>query len=83
MSEPTPAPEPPKKQVIVKANNTKVYASAASASVISTEKAGARLTVLEPADAAKAKIGVKGQKINVKASNNKRGFINGDSVRSA
>lgn len=79
----TPTPAPPKNQVIVKASNTKVYASATSASVISTEKAGARLTVLEPADGAKAKIGVKGQKINVKASNNKRGFINGDAVRSA
>lgn len=79
----TPAPQPPKSQVIVKGNNTKVYASAFSTAIVSIEKAGARLTVLEPASTAQPKIGVKGRKINVKASNNKRGFIDGDTVRSA
>jgi hypothetical protein len=82
-STPMPAPEPKKIQVIVKANNTKIYSTATSSAVISVEKAGTRLTVVEPADGAKAKIGVKGQKINVKATNNKRGFVSGDSVRAA
>jgi hypothetical protein len=78
-----PVPDTPKVQVIVKGNNTRIYASAFSTAIVSLEKAGARLTVLEPASTAQAKIGVKGQKINVKATNNKRGFIDGDAVRSA
>jgi hypothetical protein len=79
---PTPRPDPPKVQVIVKANGTYVYnAATASASVITTEKAGARLTIVEPIDAAKAKVGIKGKRINVKASNGQRGFIDGDKVK--
>ena len=81
-STPPPAPEPPKLQVVVKAAGTKVYnAAAATASVLTTEKAGAKLTVVEAADTAKAKVGVKGKRINVKASNGKRGFVDGDKVR--
>jgi hypothetical protein len=81
-STPPPAPEPQKVQVIVKANGTNVYnAAAASASVLTTEKAGAKLTVVEAVDTAKAKVGVKGKRINVKASNGKRGFVDGDKVR--
>jgi hypothetical protein len=68
--------------VVVKAAGTKVYnAAAATASVLTTEKANARLTVVEAIDAAKAKVGVKGKRINVKASNGKRGFVDGDKVR--
>ena len=79
---PAPQPDPPKVQVIVKANGTYVYNDAtASASVMTTEKANARLTVVEAVDAAKAKVGVKGKRINVKASNGKRGFIDGDKVK--
>jgi len=77
-------PDPPKVQVIVKANGTSIYNSAAaSASVMTTEKAGARLTIVEAVDGAKAKIGVKGKRINVKASNGNRGFVDGDKVRLA
>lgn len=74
--------DPPKVQVVVKANATNVYANAIGTQVISVEKANARLTIVESPDTAKTKIGVKGQRINVKASNNKRGFIDGDKVRS-
>jgi hypothetical protein len=68
--------------VTVKANGTNIYnTAAATASVLTTEKAGAKLTVVEAADTAKAKVGVKGKRINVKASNGKRGFVDGDKVR--
>jgi hypothetical protein len=50
---------------------------------MSTEKAGARLTVVEAVDGAKAKIGVKGKRINVKASSGSRGFVDADKVRLA
>jgi hypothetical protein len=79
---PAPRPDPPKVQVVVKANGTYVYNNAtASASVLTTEKANARLTIVEPVDAARAKVGVKGKRINVKASNGQRGFIDGDKVK--
>jgi len=80
---PPPAPEPPKVQVVVKVAGTKIYASATSATAITTEKANARLTVVEPVDGAKAKIGVKGKRINVKASTGSRGFVDADKVRLA
>lgn len=80
---PAPAPTSAKFQVIVKTNGTKIYSTATSSSVVSTEKAGARLTVVEGADPAKAKIGVKGKRINVKATNNKRGFVDAENVRLA
>jgi len=75
---------PPKFQVIVKASGTNIYSTSLStASVIGTEKAGARLTVVESVADAKAKVGVKGKRINIKASNNKRGFVDGDKVKSS
>jgi len=80
---PEPKPEPPKVQVVVKAAGTKIYSSATSAAAIATEKAKARLTVVEPVDGAKAKIGVKGKRINVKASTGSRGFVDADKVRLA
>jgi len=81
---PSPAAAPQKFQVIIKAAGTPIYnGAAATASVMTTEKAGARLTVLEALDQAKAKIGVKGKRINIKASNNQRGFVDGDKVRQA
>lgn len=79
-----PKPAPPKFQVIVRANATKIYSAAStSTSVVSTEKTGARLTVVEPVEAAKAKIGIKGKRINVKATNGKRGYVDADKVRAA
>jgi len=80
---PAPPPEPVKVQVVVKAAGTRIYKSATAAIVMSTEKAGARLTVVEPVDGAKAKIGVKGKRINVKASTGSRGFVDADKVRLA
>jgi len=83
-STPPAKPAPVKVQVLVKAAGTKIYnGTSASASVMSTEKAGARLTVVEAADTAKAKVGVKGKRINVKASTGNRGFVDGDKVRLA
>jgi hypothetical protein len=83
----TPAPTPPtrpvKIQVAVIANGTKIYATATSASVIAMAKANAQLTVLEATDGAKAKIGVKGKRINVKDSSGRRGFVDGDKVKLA
>ena len=81
---PPAPPAPPKFQVIIKGAGTPIYnGAAATASVMTTEKAGARLTVVEASDAAKAKVGVKGKRINVKASNGNRGFVDGDKVRLA
>jgi hypothetical protein len=44
-------------------------------SAVNVEKAGARLTVIEPADTAMPKIGKAGQWVAVKASNNQRGYV--------
>ncbi len=80
----TPAPAPGKIQVTVLVTGTKIYsATGASASVLTTARAGTQLTVLEAADGAKAKIGVKGKRINVKDSSGRRGFVDGDKVKLA
>jgi hypothetical protein len=42
---------------------------------VNIEKAGARLTVIEPADTAIPKIGVTGKWVAVKATNNQRGYV--------
>jgi hypothetical protein len=68
---------------VVKAAGTKIYSSATSVAVVATEKANARLTVIEPVDGAKAKIGIKGKRINVKASTGSRGFVDADKVKLA
>ena len=44
-------------------------------SKVNNEKAGARLTVVEPADGALPKIGKGGQWLAIKATNNKRGYV--------
>jgi len=81
-STPTPTPEPGKLIVRVKSGGAKVYkTSSTKTAVVSTEKTGARLVVVEAADKATAKIGVPGKWINVKATNGKRGYIDGGSVR--
>jgi len=80
---PVTPPPPPKVQVVVKAAGTKIYSSATSVAVVATEKANARLTVIEPVDGAKAKIGIKGKRINVKASTGSRGFVDADKVKLA
>jgi len=44
-------------------------------SAVNIEKAGARLTVIEPESTARPKIGVAGQWVAVKATNNQRGYV--------
>ena len=68
--------------VRVKKNGLKVYeASAGKGKVLSTEKTGAKLVVVEDAGKAVAKIGTAGKWLNVKATNNKRGFVDAGSVK--
>ncbi len=76
-----PTPEPQKLMVVVKSGGAKVYQTASKGQVVSTEKSGARLVVVEAASKATAKIGVGGKWLNVKASNGKRGYVDGGSVR--
>ena len=68
--------------VRVKKNGLRVYeASAGKGKVLSTEKTGARLVVVEDASKAISKIGAAGKWLNVKATNNKRGFVDAGSVK--
>ena len=75
-----PASEPQRIQVVVlnsvgKAGLAVRQQPSPGATKVNTEKAGARLTVIEPADTAIPKIGVTGQWIAIKASNNQRGYV--------
>lgn len=84
--EPPPAPttpaEPKKLIVVVKSAGGKVFANAsAKSAVLSKEKAGATLVVVEAVDAAIPKIGMAGQWLTVKGSNGKRGYIDGGAVK--
>lgn len=68
--------------VKVKKNGVRVYeATAGKGKVLSTEKTGAKLVVVEDAAKAVAKIGTAGKWLNVKATNNKRGFVDAASVK--
>jgi hypothetical protein len=77
---PPPSSEPKKFVVYVKRSvgsvglSVREYPSLGAAR-INVEQAGARLTVLEPASTGMPKIGVEGQWISVKATNNKRGYV--------
>lgn len=89
-STPSPAPSgtssAPKETLVVAVLSTagtgaKVFADSAPRSdIYATETAGTKLTVLEPANEAKAKIGVSGQWIKVRASNGKAGFVRANLV---
>lgn len=60
----------------------KIYQSASSSStVISTETTRAKLSVLEDAQAAKAKIGKSGAWINVQTESGKQGYVDGGLVK--
>jgi hypothetical protein len=75
-------PQKSKLVVRVKKNGLQVYAaSAGKGKVLSTEKTGAKLVVVEDASKAVAKIGTAGKWLNVKATNNKRGFVDAGSVK--
>jgi hypothetical protein len=88
VTESTPAAEPTpqtsKLVVRVKKNGLRVYeSSAGKGKVLSTEKTGARLIVVEEAGKAVTKIGTGGKWLNVKSTNNKRGFVDAASVKVA
>jgi hypothetical protein len=77
---PPPASEPRKFQVIVLRSVGRLglavrAAPSRGAAKINVEKPGARLTVLEPASSGLSKIGVEGQWLAIKATNNKRGYV--------
>lgn len=77
---PPPSSEPKKFQVVVKGSVGKLglavrAAPSRGAEKVNVEKAGNRLTVLEPASTGMPKIGVEGQWLAIKATNNKRGYV--------
>ena len=77
-------PQTSKLVVKVKKNGLRVYeSSAGKGKVLSTEKTGAKLVVVEEAGKAVAKIGTAGKWLNVKSTNNKRGFVDAGSVKVA
>ena len=79
---PVPAPEVQKLSVIVKSAGAKIYQTASTKSaVLSTEKSGARLVVVEASSTAADKIGKAGKWITVKGTNNKRGYMDGSLVK--
>ncbi|MCI0550254.1 MAG: SH3 domain-containing protein [Anaerolineae bacterium] len=85
-TESTPAAEstPQKSKLVVrvKKNGLQVYEfSSGKGKVLSTEKTGAKLVVVEDAAKAVAKVGTAGKWLNVKATNNKRGFVDAGSVK--
>ena len=67
--------------VQVEKNDSPVYANPGRGKVISTEKTGAQLIVIEDRRKATTKIGVAGNWLNVKASNGQSGYIDASSVR--
>ena len=91
---PTPSTSPPSvpepKKLILKVSSSvgtsglrmRKYPSLGGALVM-TLKAGARLTVLEPVDKAKAKVGKANQWVYVRESNGKRGYVSAQYVQLA
>jgi uncharacterized protein YvpB len=80
----TPATPPRKSKLVVqvKKSGLPVYPTAsAKGKAVATEKTGAKLVVVEEAGKATAKIGTAGKWLNVKASNNRRGFVDAGSVK--
>ena len=67
--------------VQVNRSGVPVYGLPGRGKVISTEKSGARLVVVEDASKAASKIGVSGKWLSVKSSTGQRGFVDGGSVR--
>ena len=80
-SVPASAARKSKMTVQVKQDGTPVYVNPGRGKVISTEKLGARLTVIENEKKAATKVGVAGNWLNVKASNGQSGFIDAGSVK--
>jgi hypothetical protein len=83
-TEPAPASPPQKSKLVVqvKKSGLPVYATASTkGTVVSTEKTGAKLVVVEEASKAASKIGAAGNWLTVKATNGKRGFVDAGSVK--
>jgi len=81
---PVPTPETQKLNVLVKSAGAKVYKTASiKAEVLSKEKSGARLTVVEAASSAEGKIGKAGKWLLVKGTKGKRGYVDGSLVKKA
>lgn len=81
-STPTSVIERQKLIVVVKSAGAKVFKSASSKSeVLSKEKGGAKLVVVEPVDTAILKIGQAGKWLTVKGTNGKRGYMDGGLVK--
>ncbi len=79
---PVPAPEEQRISVVVKSAGAKIYkTTSAKSEVLSKEKSGARLTVVEAASTAADKIGKAGKWLVVKGTNNKRGYVDGSLVK--
>jgi hypothetical protein len=80
--EKAPATQTSRLVVKVQKNGLPVYASNyGKGKVLSTEKTGAKLVVVEDASKAATKIGSTGSWLNVKASTGKRGFVDAGSVK--
>ena len=78
----TPAIGNLKLTVVVRSAGAKVFKNASSKSeVLSREKSGAKLVVVEPAEPAIPKIGMAGKWLTVKGTNGKRGFVDGGLVK--
>jgi hypothetical protein len=81
-STPAVTADPKKLIVAVKSAGAKVFvATSKKSEVLSKEKSGAKLVVVEPIDKALPKIGVGGKWLTVKGSNGKRGYIDGGAVK--
>ena len=83
-TETTPASTAGKSKLVVqvKKNGLPVYETTSTkGKVVSTEKTGAKLVVVEEAGKAASKIGATGKWLNVKASNGRRGFVDAGSVK--
>jgi len=80
--EPVPASPARKSKMLVQVakNDSPVYANPGRGKVVSTEKTGTQLIVIENEKQAAAKIGAAGKWINVKASNGQSGYIDAGSV---
>lgn len=75
-------PQASKLVVRVRKNGLPVYTAAyGKGKVVSTEKTGAKLVVVEDAGKAAAKVGIAGKWLQVKGTNNKRGFVDAGSVK--
>lgn len=80
----TPAIGNLKLTVVVRSAGAKVFKNASSKSeILSREKSGAKLAVVEPAEPAIPKIGMTGKWLTVKGTNGKRGFVDGGLVKEA